>query len=64
MCQKYYTCSAIRAKVDRYLSMMAAATAEMGTDSTKSDKIKYKKKIAYYKKQIQTIDNEFYATIK
>ena len=64
MCQEYYKCSVTRAKIDRYLSMMAGATAGMGIDSTKEDKVKYKKKIAYYKRQIKGIDNEFYETIK
>jgi hypothetical protein len=64
MCQKKYEKDlTVRSKVDRYLKLMAAATAAMGIDSTKSDHIKYKKKIYYYHKQIEVLDEAFYKTI-
>ena len=64
MCQtKYEKDLVVRRKVDRYLKLMAGATASMGTDSTKDDHVKYKKKIRYYHKQIKELDSDFYKTI-
>jgi len=64
MCEtKYEKDMVIRKKIDRYLKLMAAATAAIGTDSTKEDHSKYKKKIHYYHKQIEALDSAFYKTI-